>query len=170
MTTDAGSAPPYRVSFTISVDDIVAYLRLLQRRLNLIGTALGLLVMSIGGIVALAIQDAFTGVWTFGIGLLFVVLANSERLDRWRVRRSARSLIGSNSSFVFDDEGIKADTITGRGRVPWSDVTEMIQSDRVLVVKRDRVPVVWIPKRAFASEKDQSEIVDFITRSIARTR
>ena len=170
MTADAVSAPPFRVSFTVTVDDIVAYLRFLQRKLNLIGTALGLLVMSIGGVVALITEDAFTGVWTFSVGLLFVVLANSERLDRWRVRRSARSLIGSSSSFVFDDNGIKVDTVAGRGRIPWTDVTEMIQTDRVVVVKRDRVPVVWIPKRAFASETDQSEIVDLITRSIARTR
>jgi len=170
VTTDAGSSPPYRVSFTITVYDVVAYLRLMQRRLNLVGTAIGLLVMSVGGTVALALQDGLTGAWTFGIGLMFIFFANSERLDRWRVRRSARSLIGSTSSFVFDDAGIKAETFTGSGRVPWADITAMLQNERVLVVKRGRVPIVWIPKSAFASEKDQSEVEEFIARSIPTKR
>ena len=55
MTTDkpASSGPSFKVSFTITVDDVVAYLRLLQQRLNRIGVGLGLAVMTVGGFLAI---------------------------------------------------------------------------------------------------------------------
>src|SRR4051812_11196291 len=146
---------PITVSFTITIDDVVAYLRLLQRTLNRIGVALGLVVIVLGGFVALFAGDLFTGVWTLFIGLLFVVLAGTEFLDRWRVQRSARSLINTKATFTFDDEGIKADTATGGGKVAWDSITAVVHDQRTMVVKRGRIPVVWIPTRAFESEAER---------------
>ena len=114
--------------------------------------------------------DAFTGVWTFIVGLLFVVLAGTDYLDRWRVQRSARSLIDSQASFTFDEDGIDVDTAAGTGHVGWSSVTELTRNDRVLVVKRDRVPIVWIPKRVFASSEEADSLSSYIDQHIAATR
>ena len=162
------SGPPFEIKFTITIDDVVAYLRLLQRMLNAIGVILGLVVMSIGGILGVLTLDAFTGVWTFGIGLLFVLLAGTEFLDRWRVQRSARRLIGSKCTLKFDEDGIDADTVSGSGHVPWTSVTAVKRSDRVLIVKRDRVPIVWIPSRAFASAAEGDALEAFIRSKLAR--
>ena len=78
---NASAATSHSISFTISVDDVVAYLRLLQRRLNTIGVILGIVIMGIGSVLAVITNDASTGVWTFAIGALFVVLAGTEFLD-----------------------------------------------------------------------------------------
>ncbi len=160
--------PPFRISFTITVDDVVVYLRLLQQRLNRIGVLLGLIVMGVGAVLAVLTLDAFTGVWTFAIGVLLVIVAGTEFLDRWRVQRSARSLIGSNASFTFDEEGIEADTVTGSGRVEWSALTELMRDDRVMVIKRDRIPVVWIPARAFASAEERAALEAFVREKLGR--
>ena len=159
---------PIKVSFTITVEDLVVYLRLLQRRLNTIGVLLGIAVMGFGAIIATITSDPFTGVWTLGIGALLVFFAGTEFLDRWRVRRAGRSLIDSEASFVFDDEGISADTVTGTGKVAWAAVTQLLSNDRVLVVKRDRVPVVWIPTRAFSTPEEVVTLVEFIEGHIGR--
>lgn len=169
MTTAAvpsSGEPPIKVSFTITVDDVVAYVRLMQQRLNRIGVALGLAVMTVGGILGIVTLDAFTGLWTLAIGVLFVVLAGTEYLDRWRVQRGARSLIGSQASFTFDERGIDAHTVTGSGRVPWSALTELKRDARVIVIKRDRIPVVWIPTRAFASTDERAAVEEFIARHL----
>ncbi len=157
---------PIKVEFTITVDDFVGYLRLLQRRLNAIGVVMGIAVMGVGAVIAVMTSDPITGVWTFGIGVTLVALAGTEFLDRWRVQRGARSLIGTNASFTFDDEGIAAESATGSGRVAWSSVTKLLRSERVLVVKRDRIPVVWIPTRAFASPADADSLAEFISNHI----
>ncbi len=162
------TSPTFHVSFEITVDDFVAYLRLLQLRLNTIGVVLGLVVMGIGATLAVLTLDAFTGVWTFAVGLILVIAAGTDFMDRWRVRRSAKSLIGSKASFKFDDEGIDAETVSGSGNVPWSSVTELKRNDRVLIIKRDRIPLVWIPLRAFSTAEDEEAFEFFIRAKIGR--
>jgi hypothetical protein len=166
----SSASASHSISFTISVDDVVAYLRLLQRRLNTIGVILGLVVMGIGSVLAIITNDAVTGVWTFAIGALFVALAGTEFLDRWRVKRSAKSLISSKASFVFRDNGIDADTVSGSGHVPWSNVTELKRDQRVMIVMGGRVPVCWIPARAFATAADADALADFISSHLGGAR
>lgn len=165
----AAFGPPYKLVFTITEDDVVAFVRLLQRRLNMIGTALGLVVMTVGGIIGVLARDPFTGVWTFLVGLLFVVLSGTEFLDRWRVKRGARSLIGSTGSFIIDERGITADPPTDAGRRAWSEITDIQENDRILIVKRGRTPVVWVPKRAFASDDEAAAVVSFVRAHISPT-
>lgn len=164
------SAPPFEIEFTITIDDFVAYLRLLQHTLNVVGVMLGLAVLVVGGLIALLAQDLFTGLWTLLIGLLFVVLAGTEFLDRFRVQRNARSLIGTVAKLKFDEEGITADTASGSGNVPWSAVTQLKQNDRVIVIRRDRIPVAWIPKRAFETTEESATLTAYIDAQIAAAR
>ena len=164
----SSASSSHSISFTISVDDIVVYLRLLQRRLNTIGVILGLVVMGIGSVLAIITNDAVTGVWTFAIGAIFVALAGTEFLDRWRVKRSAKSLINSKASFTFSDNGIDADTVSGSGHVPWSNVTELKRDQRVMIVMGGRAPVCWIPARAFATAADADALADFIAGHLGR--
>jgi hypothetical protein len=155
------SGPPFRVSFTATVDDIVAFVRLLQRRLNMIGIGLGLAVMTVGGIVAVLAADPFTGAWTFIVGLLFVLLSGTEFLDRYRVRRSAKSLIGSDFAYLFDSKGVSVVPPTETGRVSWSEISDVVENERVLILKRGRTPVVWVPKRAFSSAEEAAAVAEF---------
>ena len=159
---NASGSTSHSITFTITVDDVVVYLRLLQRRLNTIGVALGIVIMGIGSVLAVITNDALTGVWTFAIGAVFVVLAGTEFLDRWRVKRSARSLIQSKASFSFTDNGIDADTVSGSGHVPWSNVTELKRDQRVMIIMGGRAPVCWIPTRAFATAADADTLADYI--------
>ena len=161
MTGATVPEPPFRVSFTATVDDIVAFVRLLQRRLNLIAIVLGLAVMTVGGIVAVLAQDPLTGAWTFVVGVLFVLLAGTEFLDRWRVRRSAKSLIGSDFAYRIDEKGVSVVPPTETGRVAWSEVSDVVENERVLILKRGRTPVVWVPKRAFASPEEAAAVADY---------
>ena len=161
------SGPPFRVTFTATVDDIVAFVRLLQRRLNLIGISLGLAVMTVGGIVAVLAQDPFTGAWTFVVGVLFLLLSGTEFLDRWRVKRSAKSLIGSDFAYQFDHKGVSVIPPTETGRVSWAEVSEIVDNERVLILKRGRMPVVWVPKRAFASADEAVAVAEFARTRIA---
>lgn len=159
--------PSYSVKFTVRVDDVVAYLRFQQTRLNRIGTALGLVALALGAVFAIFAADLVSALGFGLIGLVFLFSGSTEVVDRWRVRRGARSIVGSTPSYVFDDTGIRSNTFEGSGRIPWTEITDMRQNERVLVVKRDRLAVVWIPKRAFASAAEAAEVEDFIRGHVA---
>jgi hypothetical protein len=160
---------PHTVSFTITVDDVVGFLKLQQQTLNRVGLALGLAALLVGAGYAAFAADLFSALWFGGIGIVILIAAGTDVFDRWRVQRGARSLIGSTASFTLDDEGIASETITGSGRVPWSSVTRLLQSDRTLLIKRDRVPVAWIPTRAFASPDELNATVAFIQGKLAKS-
>jgi hypothetical protein len=162
------NTPTYRVSFTVTVDDVVAYLRLAQRTLNLIGAVLGLFGIVVGIVSGLALADAVTGVWLVVLGLVIFAGATTEFLDRWRARRVARSILGTESIFTFDETGIAAQTVTGSGRVPWSAVTELKKNDRLMLIRRDRLMVAWIPTRAFGSAEEQTAVEALIRNHIGR--
>lgn len=159
--------PSYSVKFTITVDDLVGYLRLQQTTLNRIGTGLGLVSLALGAVFAIFDSDLVAALGFGAIGLVFLFSGSTEVVDRWRVRRGARSIVGSTASYLFDDVGIKSDKFEGSGRIPWTDITDMRHNDRVLVVKRDRVAVAWVPKRAFASTAEAAEVEDFIRGHVA---
>ena len=161
--------PPYSVKFTITIDDLVAYLRLQQTTLNRIGVGFGLVSLALGAVFAIFDSDLVAALGFGVIGLVFLFSGSTEVVDRWRVRRGARSIVGSTASFTFDKTGITAVTATGTARVPWSLVTELKEGDRVLVIKQLRVPVAWFPKRAVASNEELDVVRDFIELSI-RTR
>jgi hypothetical protein len=145
---------PFSVSFTITADDVVAFLRLAQRRLNTVVATMGVILVALG--LALSIQsgEATAGLLEIVVGLTVFGLTATEFLDRWRVGRVARSIVGTTNSFTFDSNGITAQTATGSGRIPWDAVTQTVENERMLLIKRDRLTVVWIPKRAFASPDD----------------
>lgn len=161
--------PPFAVKFTITVDDLVAYLRLQQTTLNRIGTGLGLVALALGTVFAIFDSDLVAALGFGLIGLVFLFSGSTEVVDRWRVRRGARSIVGSTASFTFSETGITAVTATGTAKVPWSLVTELKEGDRVLIIKQVRVPVAWLPKRAFASNEELEAVRAFIELSI-RTR
>lgn len=159
--------PSYSVTFTVRVDDVVAFLRLQQKTLNRIGTGLGIVALVLGTVFAIFAADLVSAL-AFGlIGLVFLFSGGTEIVDRWRVRRGGRSIVGSDPTYIFDDVGIKSNTYEGSGRIPWTDITDMDSNDRVLVVKRGRAPVAWIPKRAFASTEEAAEVEDFIRGHVA---
>ena len=57
---NASGSTSHSITFTITVDDVVVYLRLLQRRLNTIGVILGIVIMGIGSMLAVITNDAST--------------------------------------------------------------------------------------------------------------
>jgi hypothetical protein len=160
------SGAPYRTTFTIGVEDVVDYLRIVQRRLNQVSAVAGAVLCLVGVTLIVTGVDPLTGVVALVAGLLTVGAAQTRYFDRWRVRRGARRIVGTRASFEIGDEGLLAETATITGRVPWSSVTALRANERILVFMRDRLPVAWIPTRAFASEADLSATTQFIREHI----
>ena len=77
-------------------------------------------------------------------------------------------LLGETAAFKFDESGIRPDAGTGTDKVEWSDVTELLKNRRVLILKRGRNPLVWIPTRAFVTPEDERALIDFIEAHIGR--
>lgn len=165
--TGAGG-PPWNVSFTISVDDVVGYLRIAQANLNLVGSAIAIGLIALGILVTAFANDTFTGAFLMIAGVAFYAFGNTDYFDRWRVRRVGRSILGTEASFTIDEAGIASVNATGSGRMPWGAITEFKENKQVLVFRRDRINAAWIPKRAFASAEELTAVKDFIDAHIGR--
>jgi hypothetical protein len=53
------------------------------------------------------------------------------------------------------------------GDMEWSSVTAVVDTGKVVVVSRDRRPMAWIPKSAFASDAERLEIVAYMREAIS---
>jgi hypothetical protein len=53
--------------------------------------------------------------------------------------------------------------------VPWSSLTSVSSNDKTVAFIRDRVLMGYIPSSAFASIREQAEIVEFATLRVAAT-
>ena len=166
MSDEAG--PPYRVEFVVTTDDLVEYLRLAQKTLNTVGVVGGLLA-AITGLLFAYFGDVALGAGGVVIGLIWLLFAGTTYVDRWRVGRQARSIIGTSAGFVLDASGIDVQGATGTGHVPWSTVTRVLESSTTVILKRDRLTLAWLPKRVLGSSAHPEEVLSFIRRAVLAT-
>jgi hypothetical protein len=157
----------YQLTFPITVDGLVDFLRWRQRRLNLVGAILAVAMLAVN-VLLLAAGLPLLFVLLLSIpGLVLMIAAVTPWFDRWRVRRYARSLLGATASFGIGPTAIHSDTGGMTGDMEWSSVTAVVDTGKVVVVSRDRMPMAWIPKSAFASDAERLEIVTYMREAIS---
>src|SRR5436190_1565872 len=110
------------------------------------------------GFLALGIINLVIGVdptgWAppFVVGILMALyLLIGARLH---VGRQARSLVGEDIVVRVDESGIHRDTTGSHQWSEWSALTGVSESLTSIVLRRDRLPAYFLPKRAFASQAD----------------
>jgi hypothetical protein len=156
------SGSSWTVAFTITVDDLVGYVRVAQKNLNLVGSAIAIALIAAGILVTALANDTLSGAMLMIVGVSFYAFGNTDYFDRWRVRRIGRNVLGTDVSFTIDDTGIASVNASGSGRIPWSAITDVKESSRVIVFRRDGRNAAWLPKRVFASEQELAEVQQLI--------
>ena len=149
MTSVGG--PPYRIEFEITRDDLVDYLRLAQRTLNAVGVVGAVVAFSVAVLLVVFDEIPF-GLLIAGLGLFWMISAGTPIVDRLRAGRVGRSIIGTPASFVVGEAGLEVVTATGSGHIPWSAITRVVEGPKMVFLKRDRLLVAWLPKRATSDE------------------
>ncbi len=112
--------PRYKLTFAITVDGLVDFLRWRQRRLNRVGAILALAMLGVNVLLLLAGFPLLFLLLLSIPGFVLLIAAVTPWFDRWRVRRYARSLVGSTASFGIGPTGIHSDTGGMSGDIEWS--------------------------------------------------
>lgn len=157
----------YHLAFEITVDGFTDWMRWRQRRAMAVSAAIALALIALNGL-SLWLGTPLEFAVLFSIpAVLLLIATQTPYLDRWRIRRQARSLLGSIAKFDIGPDGIDAVMVGTTSRVPWSSLTEVQDNGRVVVVARDRLPVLWISAAAFPSEEERTAIVAFMRSQIS---
>ena len=162
--TDTG--PPYRASFELTADDLVDYLRVAQKTLNNIGIGAGILGMLYGGYLAWNGDIALGGV-LFAMGAFLLLISATRYADRLRARSIGRRIIGTQASFTIDEGGIDSTTVAGTSHASWAVMDNAIESPEMLVLRRGRLLVLWLPKRAMGTPAERDAMLEFIRAHIS---
>jgi hypothetical protein len=157
----------YQLTFAITVDGLVDFLRWRQRRLNLVGAILAVAMLAVNVLLLVAGFPLLFVLLLSIPGLVLLIAAVMPWFDRWRVRRYARSLLGATANFGIGPTGIQSDRGGMTGDMEWSSVTGIVDTGKVVVVSRDRMPMAWIPNSAFASHAERREIVAYMREAIS---
>ena len=91
--------PRYKMTFPITVDGLVDFLRWRQRRLNLVGAILAVAMLAVNVLLLMAGFPLLFLLLLSIPGLVLLFAAVTPWFDRWRVRRYARSLLGATATF-----------------------------------------------------------------------
>ena len=158
---------PITVRWTMEADDILGGSRLYQRRVWLflrvgvvIAGALGVVFFAIGADASLWLPPVAVAV-LFG----FYVLLGIRR----SVTRQGRSVIGEEVVFLVDAEGAHQDLAGGHSWIEWRVLTAVIENETTIILKRDRMPSYFIPKRAFASGAEAAALVAYMRAHLGTT-
>ena len=130
--------PPYRISYTVSVDSLVDAARLAhsgtRNRILLLAAA-----AAVVGLAFLVLAPTGSGLVLVFFGVAMTLLLVLRAPERWFVGRRAGSVIGTPVRFVVDDDGIEAMTPAATGRLAWSGLTDVRADERAVVFVSGRV-------------------------------
>ena len=155
------SGPPFRGTFEISVEDMVDYLRVAQRTLNIFGVGASVVGAAYGVYVA-SHGDIPLGVVMVAMGTFLLAASATRFFDRFRARRVGKRILGTTASFVIDEGGIDSNTVAGQAHFPWSAADNISESAQVMILRRGRMTVVWMPKRAFGAPAERDALLAFV--------
>jgi hypothetical protein len=159
----------YKIAFEITVDGFVEFLRWRQRRLNIAAATVAVALLSFNLLsLALGTPIEFALFFSFPAVLLLIFVV-TPWADRWRVQRAARSLLGTTATCRIGPTGIDGDQAGMTSHVDWGAITRVVDNGRVVVVMRDRLPVMWIPASAFASNQERDEVVNFMRDAMRKS-
>jgi hypothetical protein len=153
--------PPFTITFELTTEDLVDYLRVAQRGLNRVGIAAGSIGILYGAYLAWT-GSAALGAVLAGMGAFMFLVSATRHADRLRARSAGKRIIGTQSTFTIDESGISASTAGGTGHAPWASIDNIVESPKVLALRRGRATKIWLPKRALGSAQESEAILDFV--------
>lgn len=122
----------------------------------------GLLLIGAAGLLAtLGIELWIPALLTF-YGALLLIYSRGRALARWRVGRAAKSLVGRDMTVTIDRNGVDVKGAESSSQLAWAGLSNVISDDRVVLFKRDRLAVFWIPTTAFASPEQRAEVQQYL--------
>jgi type IV secretory pathway TrbD component len=158
--------PPFRISYTVSVDGLVDAARLAHS-----GTRNKILLLAaaaaVVGLVFLVLSPTGSGLLLVFFGVVMTLLIVLRAPERRFVARRAGPVVGTPVRLVVDVDGIEATTPAASGRLAWSGLTDVRADDRSLVFLGGRVLASWAPADAFGSPERREEIVAFARARIS---
>jgi hypothetical protein len=160
MEATASGEGAITVRWTMEAADMLGGSMLYQRRRWLILRVAAIAALVIG-FVLLAIGSNI-GTWLpflFAAAFLGVIIVIGPRRS---VKRQGRSLIGEPVVFSVDERGAHQDLAGGHVWTEWWALTEALDNASTIVIKRDRLPSFYIPKRAFATGADAEAFLTYV--------
>ena len=152
---------PYHLTFELTTQDVVDYLRVAQRVLNYVGMGAGV-VGVLYGIYLAAYGDVVLGGVLVAMAVLLFLASATPYMDRLRARSIGRRIVGTRASYTIDESGIESTTVAGTRLVPWSAADNLNEGSGVIILRRARATIVWLPKRAMGSPAEQEALLAFI--------
>lgn len=158
--------PPFNVTFELSRDDLVDYLRLVQKNLNSIGIGAGAIGVLYGAYLAWS-TDVTPGAVLAAMGAVLILVSATPYADRLRARTSGKRIIGTQQTFTIDEGGISSSNSRGTGHASWATVDNIVESPETLVLRLGKRPKIWLPKRALGSPAERDAILEFIRAHVS---
>ncbi|HEY8135283.1 MAG TPA: YcxB family protein [Candidatus Limnocylindrales bacterium] len=159
--------PPFTVTFELTTEDLVDYLRVAQKSLNTIGMAAGVVGMLYGAYMAWT-GDVVVGGVLVAMGAFLILVSATRYADRLRARSVGKRIIGTQATITFDDGGIASSTAGGSGHASWAAVDNIMESPETLVLRRGRLTKLWLPKRALGTPAERDALLDYIRAHVSR--
>jgi hypothetical protein len=159
--------PPFTVTFELTTEDLVDYLRVAQKSLNTIGMAAGLVGILYGAYMAWT-GDVVVGGVLVAMGAFLILVSATRYADRLRARSVGKRIIGTQATITFDDGGIASSTAGGSGHASWAAVDNIMESPETLVLRRGRLTKLWLPKRALGTPAERDAMLDYIRAHVSR--
>lgn len=160
----------YELSFEMTAEGILEASKLLQRRQYLLVGAAGVAELAASVLMFVFGSDPVLASLVGLFGLLSLAFTQMPAILRWRIRRLARSVLGTTAKVEIDSTGFTFSNEQSSGHVEWSGLTAVRESDKIVLVMRDRLPYAWLPASAFGSPERRDEIVSFMRAQIAAAR
>lgn len=164
----SNTEPPFTVTFELTTEDLVDYLRVAQRSLNTIGMTAGVLGMIYGAYLAWT-GDVAVGAVLLAMGAFLFLISATRYADRLRARSVGKRIIGTQATLTFDEGGIASSTAAGSGHASWASVDNILEGPETLVLRRGRLTKLWLPKRALGSSAEGAATLDFVRAHVSGT-
>ena len=158
--------PPFTVTFELTTEDLVDYLRVAQKSLNTIGMGAGVVGMLYGAYMAWT-GDVVVGGVLVAMGAFLILISATRHADRLRARSAGKRIIGTQATLTFDEGGIASSTTTGSGHASWAAVDNIQEGPETLVLRRGRLTKIWLPKRALGTGAERDALLDFIRAHVS---
>lgn len=112
----------------------------------------------------------FVGVLLAIFSGFMLFIARFAVLDRIVGRWQARSLLDQPVQLTLGDDGLLWEGPHATSLVPWSSMTEVRATDRVVLFIRDRMLLAYAPAEAFATPEARAEVVAYSRSRITEAK
>jgi hypothetical protein len=159
------TAPPFSFSFELTTQDVVDYLRVAQKTVNNVGIGAGIIGV-LYGISLGYLGDVALGIVLIVMAVFLLLASATSYMDRLRARSVGKRIVGTRASYTIDEGGIDSTTVAGQRHVPWSDADNVLEGSAVIIVRRARTTIAWLPKRAMGSPAERDALLEFIRAQV----